>query len=171
MVMVINDNGGSPTPPIPPPETDNMKGALLLQAKIFVILLCSSQTAFAETYRCTFNREIVVGANGLVEDKKDPNKGEEYFVALEDQSRGGKISQCTPGGRCGNLANIHLVTRWSSRDGKSTMLRLIMGGEQQLGQLWSVESNAFDEDFTVVAVSALGQRSTTDLGTCRKVMQ
>ncbi|MDD1536095.1 MULTISPECIES: hypothetical protein [unclassified Bradyrhizobium] len=136
----------------------------------FFVLLWSASLGSAETYRCTFDRTIAVGNNNLFEDKKDHKKDEEYFVALDAVGRGGKVSQCTPSGRCGNLAKVQLITRWSAARGSSMMLRLVVGGDDQIGQIWSIEGDGVTADLTVVAVSALGQRSDTEFGKCRKVM-
>lgn len=139
---------------------------LSLSASLFIFL----QSAQGETYRCSFNREVAVGANGLFEDNKDPRKGEVYFVTLGSLDRGGKVSQCASAGQCGTVANVQLLTRWASNNGKSTMVRLVIGSEQQIGQIWSIESNHADGEFTLVAVSALEQRSDTGFGACRKVV-
>lgn len=150
-------------------EVGMIQRCLRILSVATMALLWSIRVGLAETYRCTFDRSIAVGNNGLFEDKKEPKKGEEYFVALDSGGRGGKISQCAPGGRCGNLANVQLVTRWSAPNTSEMMLRLVIGGDNQIGQIWSIEG-ADVTDLTVVAVSALGQRSDTEFGKCRKVM-
>ena len=131
--------------------------------------------AKAETFRCTMDRQITVGAFGGVQDNKEENKGREYYLAIDNSSQKGTYSECTQPAGCSNVAEIPIVTRFESnglkKGTKNLMVRMIVGATGQLGMLWSLERDGGDQDFKAIAVSALGQRSDTMLGTCQKVIE
>ena len=137
-----------------------------------LVIWCASQAAAqGETYRCSMDREIAVGANGLFEDNKEANKGTEFYLAIDNKTQQGTVSVCKEG-NCGNAGEIHIVTRWESESvTKNQMVRMLTGATGQLGRLWSLERWWYDEVFNAIAVSALGQRSDTGFGTCQMVIQ
>jgi hypothetical protein len=128
----------------------------------------------AETFRCLMERQITVGAYGPVKDDKEADKGREHFLAINNSTQKGTYSTCFQGAACSTWAEIPWVTRYESdglRKGtKNIMIRMIVGGSGQIGQIWSLEQDGGQENFTAIAVSAQGQRSDTALGTCTKII-
>jgi hypothetical protein len=137
---------------------------------IFLATVLSSASAVAETYRCIMNREIALGANGLFEDNKEANKGKEFFIAIDNRTQKGTFSSCTEAG-CGNIAEVPMLSRYEPENSPSRMIRMIIGANGQLDQLWSLEGRKNPSDFTAVAVSAIAQRSDTSFGRCRLIIQ
>jgi hypothetical protein len=129
-----------------------------------------AHSASAETFRCSIDREIAIGNNGLFEDNKEANKGKEFFIAIDNQTQKGVFSSCT-NGKCGNVADVFNVNRYDSKDVKNQAIRMVVGARGQTGQLWSLEDHFGTGDYLAVSVSAMGQRSDTGFGKCRVIVQ
>jgi hypothetical protein len=134
---------------------------------IFLATVLLPEFSLAETYRCTMNHEISVGANGRFVENKEANKGKELFIAIDNRTQKGTLSSCTQAG-CSTDAAVAVLDRYVPEEYPTRTVRLMVG---EAGQLWSVEGRKDSSDFTAVAVSAFAQRSDTSFGNCRLIIK
>jgi hypothetical protein len=137
-------------------------------------VILAPANASAEAYRCIMDRQITVGGNDMFEDNKEANRGTEFYLSIDNKTQRGTFSTCNQGG-CGNVGEIPVVTRYETegiqKGTKNLMIRMITGPPGQLGRLWNLERRGGDRDFTAIAISAIGQRSDTELGTCQMIIE
>ncbi len=136
---------------------------------VFLASMLPSEFAAAETYRCVMNHEISVRANGSFNDNKEANKGQEFFIAIDNKTQKGTFSTCTESGCGTNSDDVNVIGR-SEPNQLSTGRGVIF---MTRGELWSLYAEKDTSDFTAAAVRVSGRyrESNTSFGSCRLIIR
>jgi hypothetical protein len=141
------------------PPTVLNRGVTEMRAAIFLSVALSVTTApsYAETYRCSMDRQITVGAFGPFKDDKEYNKGREFYLAINNSTQRGTYSTCTAEAGCSTVADVWGVQRWEGKGINEVTVRsitLITGANSSIGMLWNLQQ-WYTPDFTAIAVAAI----------------
>jgi hypothetical protein len=135
---------------------------------VFLASMLPSEFAVAETYRCIMNHEISVGANSSFDDNKEANKGQEFFIAIDNKTQKGTFSTCTESGCGANGYDVDVILRYEADERSPRRgLRFIV----ERYQLWSLDGRKDTSDFVATSVWASERKSSTSFGSCRLIIR